>query len=461
MEWLEKFKNKDMDKLIGITKKPDKEEYLLSQVWMRTKPVIMKCFDGVKDLHRRNWHAIPFWLASAQPLQQESIPFRRYFQSDVVEKYAEFWQRYIIFCLLAYGSDEYGVEFTEDQKNCLNKVIQALNDDSDIEDIEKKIHNASVSLIRHMDWNQEKSSLLYFADILGYNIVDHRWKKAHEYTPTLAALLFCIRVIMLEYALPIEDRDKPEKFATCDPLQKFRGVRDIWLVEGQATPFSQLHALLNYGFKAGKDGRGRTSCRWSHDGKVLYFGSKTITITRWKKMVHTLLVELEQMLSSRLLFRTDRRLPNIDLNPINDNPDRKEAGHFFVKEIKDGFTQGRARILKNLSESMNEWKKLIDGQGFIKAGVDDYEHWDKEFREKLFQLMILTCGLSGRTKEMSSLKYVNTMEGERSIYLEDGQVLLVGSYHKSMAIMDVPKVAVLCLISDISGYRVSFPTESA
>ena len=59
-------------------------------------------------------------------------------------------------------------------------------------------------------------------------------------------------------------------------------------------------------------------------------------------MVHTLLAELEQMLSSRLLFRTDRRLPNIDLNPINDNPDRKEAGHFFVKEIKDGFTQGRA-----------------------------------------------------------------------------------------------------------------------
>ena len=104
-EWLEKFKNKDMDKLVGITKKPDKEEYLLSQAWMRTKPLITKCFDGVKDLHRRNWHAIPFWLASAQPLQQESIPFRRYFQSDVVEKYAEIWQRYIIFCLLVYGSD--------------------------------------------------------------------------------------------------------------------------------------------------------------------------------------------------------------------------------------------------------------------------------------------------------------------------------------------------------------------
>ena len=48
--------------------------------------------------------------------------------------------------------DQMSMEFTEDQKKCLNEVVRALNDDNDIEDIEKKIHNASVSLIRHMDY---------------------------------------------------------------------------------------------------------------------------------------------------------------------------------------------------------------------------------------------------------------------------------------------------------------------
>ena len=49
-EWLEKFKNKDMDKLIGITKKPDKEEYLLSQAWMRTYPYFPRISNGYPHL---------------------------------------------------------------------------------------------------------------------------------------------------------------------------------------------------------------------------------------------------------------------------------------------------------------------------------------------------------------------------------------------------------------------------
>jgi hypothetical protein len=82
-------------------------------------------------------------------------------------------------------------------------VWNALEKDSDAEDIQVKIQDLSVALIRHMDWNPQKSSLLYFSDILGFDINDHRWKKPHEYTPTLAAILFCMRVIMLEHALPI------------------------------------------------------------------------------------------------------------------------------------------------------------------------------------------------------------------------------------------------------------------
>jgi len=422
--------------------------------------MLAKHFDGVWDLHHRNWHVIPFWLASAHSQQAESVPFRRYFDPQTLNKYTEIWQRYIIFCLITYKNDKYDVQFTSEQEQCLDKVLQTLNDDGDAESIQASVQDLSAALIRHKDWNPKKSSLLYFADILGFDINDHRWKKPHEYTPTLAAILFCMRLIMLEYALPITKRDDPNTFERYDPLQLFRNVRDIWLVENEATPFGYLHKLLNYGFKAGKDGRGRTTCRWSHDGKILFFGGKAIYMKKWRDMVHKLLAELEQALSARLLFRTDRKLPSINLNPIIDNPDRKEAGYYFVKENPDEFTNGRERILDNLSKIPKKWKGLINEQGYIKAGIDEYEQWDREFREKLFQLMILTCGVSGRTKEMLGLTYINTTEKERDMYLEDLQFMLITSYHKSMNITDIPKVILFHSDSDDSGYHAFFLIES-
>src|SRR5436190_22760126 len=51
-----------------------------------------------------------------------------------------------------------------------------------------------------------------------------------------------------------------------------------------------------------------------------------------------------------------------------------------------------------------------------------------------------TLGLSGRGTEMTSLRYINTMEGDRSIYVEDGQLMFITEYHKSMALMEEVKV---------------------
>lgn len=41
---------------------------------------------------------------------------------------------------------------------------------------------------------------------------------------------------------------------------------------------------------------------------------------------------------------------------------------------------------------------------------------------------------------MTSLRWWNTMDGDRSIYIEDGQMMFVTEYHKSMALMDDQKV---------------------
>ena len=42
---------------------------------------------------------------------------------------------------------------------------------------------------------------------MGYKLSESRWKRPADYTPILAALQFCIRVISLEHSLPQDTRD--------------------------------------------------------------------------------------------------------------------------------------------------------------------------------------------------------------------------------------------------------------
>jgi hypothetical protein len=91
---------------------------------------------------------------------------------------------------------------------------------------------------------------VHFFGVLGYNARTKRWREPNTYTPILAGVQFCMRVLMLEYALPSEDRNELICMEGDDPLEIFRGVRDKWLVDGEASPFNAMHKLLQYGMRA-------------------------------------------------------------------------------------------------------------------------------------------------------------------------------------------------------------------
>lgn len=259
------------------------------------------------------------------------------------------------------------------------------------------------------------------------------------YTQILAGLQFCIRVIVLEHALPQNQRDN---FSTTgrNPLERFQAFHRLYLVEGKEYPFNYIHKLLNYGWEASKNSTTRSRLRWSPDNTTLHYDGYDLVMSEWKEFVADLLIEAENICSTELLFESEGRLPQV---MFKDNPNARKAGDFFGTLQPGILNKGRKYICENLKRSkMKDMLLNLDAMGFKfhKAGVDKYEKTVRKFKKLICVLMMLTCGQTGRGSELTSLLYMNVMNGDRSIFIEDGQIMFVSKYHKSLSLMDCLKV---------------------
>jgi len=126
---------------------------------------------------------------------------------------------------------EPAVQFTPNQEQCLRELMGLLGEDESV--LDTKVLELSVLLIRHSDYASQRSSLIYFSGVMGYKVEWKQWRQPHDYTTILAGLQFCIRVVMLESALPRRDRGNFTEDTEMNPVDTFRIVRDKWLVDGE------------------------------------------------------------------------------------------------------------------------------------------------------------------------------------------------------------------------------------
>jgi hypothetical protein len=440
--WEEMFAGKDMNVLNKLGHSPDMRDGDMQQIWSSVDRVIRECFRGVLDCHARGWELVLFWMASVDRNKEDTKPFRTHMELRTMARYIGYWQQYIMLCVRSITTDD-SVSFTPRQRQYIQQLIATVELDGIIEDyvIDQKVLELSILLIQHSDYATQRSSLIYFCGVLGFNVEWKQWRQPQDYTTILAGIQWCIRVIMLQASLPTDGRDEYTEDSIVNPVEAFRAVRDKWLVDGEGTPFGYIHRLLNYGMQAAKNTTTRSRIRWSADSKTLYFDGRALKLELWIEFVQELLETVEGLLSEQL-FMKDGELPFIDLN-VMDDPSNHDAGHYWVLDEENAWQKACVRVVESLKTS-DGWDRLVEveGDGLLwnATGVHEYEAQDVRLRELMAILMMIVCGLSGRGTELTSLRYVNTVDGDRGIYVEDGQIMFITEYHKSMALMDDVKV---------------------
>lgn len=265
----------------------------------------------------------------------------------------------------------------------------------------------------------------------------------------LAHLQFCIRVVILEIALPTAEREGYHTTTGITPTDGFRKLRDKWLSDGEESPFNRIHRMLVYGLAAARNTPGRERVRWSEDGRTLYFDGQPLMVSEWQGMITGLIKDFEATLKELLFLPSDSAIPDIDLTKVHDNPGNQDVGHYFAHNEPTAIRDARARLLKRL-DSQGQLK------GWIRVGEDGiasynpvkrakYELLVNRFLELAWLLINFTCGVTGRGTEVLSIRYMNAMATVRNIMVEDGQMMFATSMHKSVHITDDLKVYILDL----------------
>lgn len=337
-EWVEMTLNKDIKMLVGhasaITRDPIEEAMAAS-----IKRVIDDGLAGVKDLQKRGWGIIRFWLRSVKTNEPHAKPFRMYY-SDL-SAYINHWTRLMLFCRRTYRLED-GAQLNKQQMKLLQHLEETVfNEDPDHsrseweESIDAIMLKFAVSLIKHSDFKPELSVIKYFCGVMGYNLSERRWKRAGEYTPFLAAIQFGIRVFSLENCLPVKERNdycyQPEHEKTRKtPLIRIRKFHKKWLVEARACPFTYVHKLMNYGIAASINDRGKPMIDFSDDSKWATVHGHAFEISKYKSMIDSVARRAEMILSRELLFRD---LDTIDaINPYEIYDDECTCSHKMITD---------------------------------------------------------------------------------------------------------------------------------
>jgi len=440
-DWKEMFLGRDMKRLVGFTNKDVALEPQLQLVKNSVHRVIENCLKGIGDLDTRGWNEIRFWLRSHQKEKPHGKPFRKHYVK--VKDYANVWMQLILFCWRIFELKDSGAVFLPKQRKCLIKLrdMMCLQDVSN-EKLDAAVLRLSISLIKHSDFRKKRSVIKYFGGVLGYKLSESRWRRPAEYTPTLAALQFCVRVLSLEHCLPSEKRDRYVYDPNATPLTVFQDFHSLWLIDGTGCPFSYIHKLLNYGMGASKDATGGDKLRFSDDGYCFYDG-QGFEVSKWKEMVKDIHRRAESILSRQLLFRDSDKIEPINPYIYVDSESNFNNDDYFATTIPDHKNAARRTVMDALmkSEKWDQMMMIEDGQlVFLAAGVDEYTKYDTEFRELILLAINWTDGLTGRGTEILSLLFKNKMAAGRNLIVLNGQFMVATEYHKSQAIMDDIKV---------------------
>ena len=275
------------------------------------------------------------------------------------------------------------------------------------------------------------SPLLDFTAVLGIHSYSLVYRTAYVFTPQLAGLIWIARLVMLEYALPLEayataEVDWPSRDSYADEIERLHNVRRRFLCRGGFHPIGALTDTLAYGRRiARKEGR-RTNISWSRRKDTLTLYDQDIYLPTFQQMVQSAVRRCRDLQQKVLLGWT----PNVpDLHSIQDSLVQNQPGWSFLRDPSNGLQNSFRHLQRRAFTS----KELAVGNRWSLPQCRTYLSRVEDLKKQLLVCLHFTSGLPGRGTEITTIKWCNTRQSLRNVFVHNGRLVIVIEYNKTRA----------------------------
>jgi hypothetical protein len=322
--------------------------------------------------------------------------------------------------------------------------------------LDRKCLDLCISLLdQRLTGNIFDSALIGFFAVLGIDENKDTFFEATQYTPKLSAFIKIAQLLVLHKSIVLV-----EEGLAPDPLQALDNMRLRFMTLDNPTPFSWALQLRTFGKRIRDNTTSLGYVRWSEDAQVLYYCQIEMPINGFREFVREQVFKAQQLLEQLLLVGVDDErgvvVPPLSLSQLSDNPAITCPGWNFLQDPrnKKALGGGDLWLLKRVLE-----EKRLQEQ-FCTLEVDERVTWNasslnkykgkvNKFLEVLLLLIHITGGQPARGTEIIGLMHINTTY-HRNIFIEEGLVAIVTSYHKGYTCTGSTKIIHRYLPSEVS-----------
>ncbi|KAL6405833.1 hypothetical protein AUP68_10972 [Ilyonectria robusta] len=285
------------------------------------------------------------------------------------------------------------------------------------------------------DGTASSTMLVYFSAVRGLSSPNgDEYLQPNRFTPILARLIYCMRLILLESVLPC----RPHSYVSIPSrprygqLKALNAVRTENMCDGTLSPMGEFLSLLSYGHVLRRSQGPAIHFHWSDDGKILSWdGIHQLSMENFRGLARTAL-EAAIVRCKRLMYEWEP--DEIDLRHIRDRISTTTQGYSFVTDPANGLESlhldlfMRACIspidglLKTQSKRESTWD-FTSAQAYLVAHDD--------LLRTLMVLMNLDGGQSARISELLTLDHCNSPSRPRGICVWGAKVCSITRHHKA------------------------------
>ena len=295
------------------------------------------------------------------------------------------------------------------------------------------------------------SAIISFAAALAWDARERTWMKVNNYSSYLSSLIYDCQLFTAQHCLDAFDGGETDNLT-----QYLTRFCKRWLLNNSQSPVAELLSIRLIAFAIGKTTVNQAQIRWHQDGETLVYNDLRYSISDLRSEIRQGIKSARRILHEDLCFGL-KGVPTFDISKVQDNWDSSKPGASFLTDVRneDLFEGGEGWIFDHLIQDPEKAGLFLKlgGNGQWRVSSDaarEYEHSNQAFLKSMSNVIHKGSGQPSRITEFLGLRVCNVSFDKRNLFVHDGHLLFVLTYHKSIGRTNASRWPVRFLLPEVA-----------